>query len=129
MLERSEFWATIPVTDFERAKAFYRDILGLAPMVETEQMATYRSGSSVFMLYPSSSSGAPHTLGSWIVPDLEATVAALRDRGVEFEEYDFPGLRTENGIARLGEVELAAWFKDSEGNVLAVSQLLIDPFA
>jgi hypothetical protein len=45
---------------------------------------------------------------------------------VVFEEYDFPGLRTVDGIARLGDVERAAWFKDSEGNILAISQFLVD---
>jgi hypothetical protein len=82
----------------------------------------------VFQLYPTGSAGtAQHTLGGWVVDDLEATVADLRERGVEFEEYDLPSLKTVDGIAQLGDVERAAWFRDSEGNILAVSQFLTDP--
>jgi catechol 2,3-dioxygenase-like lactoylglutathione lyase family enzyme len=130
MLEDFEFWATLPAADFERAKRFYRDTLGLTPVKETEQWATYRAGSGYFQLYPTSSAGtAQHTLGGWVVPDLRAAVDELRARGVVFEEYDFPGLKTENAIANLSDVELAAWFKDSEGNILALSQFLSDPTA
>jgi len=128
MLGPQSFWATIPVADMERAKAFYRDRLGLDPVKETDQWVTYRSGDSVFQLYPSASAGsAGHTLGGWVVDDLDGAVTVLRSRGVEFEEYDFPGLRTVDGIATLGEVERAAWFRDSEGNILAVSEFLTDP--
>jgi catechol 2,3-dioxygenase-like lactoylglutathione lyase family enzyme len=128
MLEGSDFWATIPASDFERAKRFYRETLGLTPVKETDQWATYRAGSTFFQVYPTSSAGtARHTLGGWRVQDLRSAVRELRERGVRFEEYDFPGLKTEDGIARLGDVELAAWFKDSEGNILAVSQFLVEP--
>src|SRR6266508_2725413 len=128
MLESSDFWATIPAADLERAKAFFRDALGFTPLKETDQWVTYRSGTSVFQVYPTASAGtARHTLGGWVVEDLRATVDALRARGVAFEEYDVPGLKTEDGIAQLGEVERAAWFKDSEGNILAISELLTDP--
>ena len=65
---------------------------------------------------------AQHQLAAWVVEDLEAEVAELRSRGVEFEEYDQPGLRTVDGIART-PVGKAAWFKDSEGNVLTITQL------
>ena len=127
-LGQFEFWATIPATDFERAKAFYRDKLELTPVKETDQWATYRSGASTFQIYPASSAGtAQHTLGGWVVDDLAAAVQNLRDRGVGFEEYDAPGLTTVDGIAQLGDVERAAWFKDSEGNILAISEFLTDP--
>jgi catechol 2,3-dioxygenase-like lactoylglutathione lyase family enzyme len=123
-----EFWATLPASDVERAKRWYADKLGLTPVKETDQWLTYRTGSSVFQLYPTGSAGtAQHTLGGWVVDDLEATVAELRERGVEFEEYDLPSLKTVDGIAQLGDVERAAWFRDSEGNILAVSQFLTGP--
>ena len=124
----ASFWATLPASDLERAKRWYWDMLGLTPVVETDQWLTYRCGDSVIQLYPTASAGtAAHTLGGWVVEDLEATVAELRGRGVAFEEYDFPGLKTVDGIAQLGDVERAAWFKDSEGNILAISQFLVDP--
>jgi catechol 2,3-dioxygenase-like lactoylglutathione lyase family enzyme len=123
-----DLWATLPVSDMERAKRFYREKLGLTPLKETEAWVTYRCGSSLFELYPTSSAGtAQHTVGTWVVEDLDAAVAGLKGRGVVFEDYDFPGLKTENGIANLSDVERAAWFKDSEGNILAVSQFLTDP--
>ena len=65
---------------------------------------------------------AQHQLAAWVVEDLATEVAELRARGVEFEEYDEPGLRTVDGIA-VTPVGKAAWFKDSEGNVLTITQL------
>jgi catechol 2,3-dioxygenase-like lactoylglutathione lyase family enzyme len=124
MLERSEFVVTLPAQDIERAKAWYREKLGLEPVEEHEGAVIYRAGPGTFQIYPTQLAGtAQHTLGCWYVNDLEATVGELRDRGVQFEEYDFPGLRTENGIAELG-FERSAWFKDSEGNIVAIAQLV-----
>jgi catechol 2,3-dioxygenase-like lactoylglutathione lyase family enzyme len=128
-LRRFDFWTTLPVSDMNRAKRFYEEKLGLAPLKETEAWVTYRCGSTYFELYPTPNAGtAQHTVGSWVVSDVEAVVEELRSRGVEFEEYDFPELKTVNGIANLSDVERAAWFKDSEGNTLAVSQFLTEPF-
>jgi len=59
------------------------------------------------------------TVAAFVVGDLDAVVASLRERSVVFEEYDLPGLKTENGIAAVGSVR-AAWFKDPDGNILAV---------
>jgi catechol 2,3-dioxygenase-like lactoylglutathione lyase family enzyme len=126
-LGHAPFWATLPAADLERAKAFYRDRLGLIPVKETPAWATYRAGNTYFQIYPTSAAGrVGHTLGSWVVDDLDAVVAAYRARGVVFEEYDVPGLRTIDGIATLADVERAAWFKDSEGNILAISEFLVD---
>jgi hypothetical protein len=82
----------------------------------------YRSGDSYFSLYPTEFAGtAQHTLGAFMVADVEAAVAELRGTGVSFEEYDLPGLKTVNGIAELGGIKWA-WFKDPEGNILSVVQ-------
>jgi catechol 2,3-dioxygenase-like lactoylglutathione lyase family enzyme len=123
MLERCDFVATLPAADIERAKAWYRDKLGLEPLEEHEGAVMYRAGPSTFQLYPTQLAGtAQNTLGAWYADDIEAVVTELQSRGVEFEEYDFPGLKTEDGIADLG-FERSAWFKDSEGNTLAIAQL------
>jgi catechol 2,3-dioxygenase-like lactoylglutathione lyase family enzyme len=123
MLERFDFVATLPAADLERAKAWYRDKLGLEPAEKHEGALVYRAGPSAFQLYPTQHAGtARNTLGVWYADDIDAVVADLRSRGVEFEEYDFPGLKTEDGIADLG-FERSAWFKDSEGNTLAIAQL------
>ena len=120
MLNRMDFWPTLPAADMERAKRFYAEKLDLSPLVEAEAWVSYRSGSTIFQLYPTSSAGtAGRTLGGWVTDDLEATVAELRERGVVFEKYDMPGLRTVHGIADLGGVERAAWFR--------VSEFLADP--
>jgi catechol 2,3-dioxygenase-like lactoylglutathione lyase family enzyme len=122
ILEEVEFQATIPATDLARARGFYEETLGLKPERVTEAGIIYRFGrGTTCFLYPSQTSGAAHTVGGWNVDDLEAVVKDLRGLGIEFEEYDLPGLKTVDGIADLGS-ELAAWFKDSEGNILAVGQ-------
>ena len=91
MLRNHDLWLTLPASDLERAKAFYRDVLGFEPVRETEAWLTFRSGASIFQLYPTSSAGtAQHTLAGWVVDDLEGAVSELRRRGVVFEEYDFP---------------------------------------
>ncbi len=114
----------LAVDDIERAVAFYGDKLGLE-VVRAEQdpsTAMVRVGETGWlMLYTTSFRRGETTQASFIVPDVESTVAELRERGVEFEEYDLPGLKTEHGIATL-EGFKTAWFKDSEGNTLAVSQ-------
>jgi predicted enzyme related to lactoylglutathione lyase len=116
--------AALPVEDLGRARAFYEEKLGLTPTREVEGALFYKgSGNSGFLLFPTS--GRPsgqHTQMAWFVKDIAATVAELKRRGVRFEEYDFPGLKTIDGIADLG-YELSAWFRDSEGNLLALGQL------
>jgi predicted enzyme related to lactoylglutathione lyase len=116
--------AALPVEDLARARAFYQDVLGMTPSREVEGALFYEGqGDSGFLLFPTG--GRPsgqHTQMAWFVNDIAATVAELRRRGVRFEEYDFPGLKTIDGIADLG-YEKSAWFRDSEGNLLAVGQL------
>ena len=116
--------AALPVEDLPRAKAFYEDKLGLTPSREVEGALFYEgNGDSGFLLFPTG--GRPsgqHTQMAWFVKDIVASVAKLKGRGVVFEEYNFPGLKTNHGIADLG-YEKAAWFHDSEGNLLALGQL------
>jgi catechol 2,3-dioxygenase-like lactoylglutathione lyase family enzyme len=130
MLHDGEVATRLPARDLERAKAFYRDKLGLEPIEERPGGARYRCGNSYFALFQSA--GAPsgtHTQMGWEVKDIEATVAELRRRGVVFEEYDLPGFKTVNGIADIagnypskGSGEKGAWFYDSEGNLLGIGQ-------
>ena len=131
MLAQSHVATRLPVQDLARARAFYSDKLGLEPAGERPGGLRYRCGSGAFALFDSAGAAAgTHTQMSWEVADLEATVAALRARGVVFEEYDLPGLKTLDGIAQVagnypsrgGIGEQAAWFKDSEGNLLGIGQ-------
>ena len=116
--------AALPVEALARAKVFYEEKLGLTPSREVEGALFYEgSGNSGFLLFPTG--GRPsgqHTQMAWFVKDIAVTVAELKRRGVRFEDYDFPGLKTIDGIADLG-YEKSAWFRDSEGNLLALGQL------
>ncbi|MEA2633500.1 MAG: hypothetical protein QOH92_267 [Chloroflexota bacterium] len=115
---------TLPVEDLARAKAFYAEKLGLRPTREFEGALFYEAeGSSGFLLFPSGARPSGHTQMAWFVKDIVASVAKLKSRGIHFEEYDFPELKTNHGIADLG-YEKAAWFRDSEGNLLALGQLV-----
>jgi catechol 2,3-dioxygenase-like lactoylglutathione lyase family enzyme len=117
------FNGSIPAKDLDGTRRFYEDVLGVEVIRESPTGITYRSGDSVFLLYPTQFAGtAQHTLGGFLVKDIEAAVGDLRAKGVTFEEYDMPGLKTVDGIAGLGE-ERVAWFKDPEGNILSLAQV------
>jgi catechol 2,3-dioxygenase-like lactoylglutathione lyase family enzyme len=125
MLKDAPIVPYIPVADVARARRFYEDTLGLVPKEAYAGGVIYEcgNGSWVFM-YPSPGAGTSKaSTAFWAVADVEAEVAALRARGVVFEDYELPGLKTENGIATGGGAK-TAWFKDTEGNILAVSQRL-----
>ena len=121
MLTDHRAYATIPAADLNRAKAWYRDKLGLTPASEGDMGCVYKvGGGTSFLLYPTANAGqAPNTLMSFATDDVAAEVKDLRASGVVFEDYDFPGLKTEDGVATMGAFH-AAWFKDSEGNILAL---------
>ncbi|MFI6154978.1 VOC family protein [Kitasatospora sp. NPDC051170] len=123
MLGDAPVLAMIPATNLARAKTFYTDTLGLKLVDETDEDVTFESGGIQFGMYETPSGGqAAHTLASFKVADLDAEMAALRGRGITFEDYDFPGLKTENGVATGSNGLRAAWFKDSEGNILCVAE-------
>ena len=130
MLRKGRVATRLPAQDLERAKAFYAEKLGLAPLEEREGGVWYVCASGEFALFESAGrASGDHTQIGWEVDDIEATVRELRARGVVFEEYDFPGLTTVNGIADIegnypskGSGERGAWFRDSEGNMLGIGQ-------
>lgn len=114
----------IPVKDLEKTRRFYEDVLGFTPDIEDPGGISYRSGNGRFNIYPTEFAGtAQHTLIGWHTDDIEASVDELAAKGVTFEQYDYPGLKTDaKGIAQMGE-ERAAWFKDPEGNILSIWQV------
>ena len=122
MLAEHRAYATIPAADMNRAKAWYREKLGLKPSMEDKMGCMYQvGGGTSFLLYPSTTAGmAPNTLLSFTTDDIESEVRDMRGHGVSFEDYDMPGIKTVGGIATMGSFH-SAWFKDSEGNILAVS--------
>lgn len=123
MLSNAPVSAALPASDIQRAKKFYQETLGLEVMTDNEGGTTFKGGNSTyFLIYPSSFAGTNKaTAAGWDVEDIEAEMNELRQKGVIFEEYDLPGIKTVNGIADFGG-EKAAWFKDSEDNILALSQ-------
>ncbi len=122
MFKPNSATAAIPAQDFDRAKSFYADKLGLKPVDENEQEAHYQVGESRFLLFPSTGKASgDHTQLGFEVDELDPAVSSLRENGVVFEEYDFPGFRSVDGIVEVGGIR-GAWFKDSEGNLLAVSE-------
>jgi catechol 2,3-dioxygenase-like lactoylglutathione lyase family enzyme len=133
ILEQATVSTRLPAQDIARARAFYAEKLGLEPVDEQPGALLYRCGGCEFVLHTSAgvASGA-HTQMTWQVDDIEAVVNELRGRGVVFEEYDLPGLRTVGGIADAdggwpskGDKGLrGAWFRDSEGNLLSLGQHL-----
>jgi catechol 2,3-dioxygenase-like lactoylglutathione lyase family enzyme len=111
----------LPAKDVERAKAWYRDKLGLSPTQADQYGASYRlAGGAPMFLYKSDYAGtAKHTLISFKSADLKADIEALRAKGVAFIDYDLPGLKTVDGLAEFGPVK-NAWMRDSEGNILGI---------
>jgi catechol 2,3-dioxygenase-like lactoylglutathione lyase family enzyme len=133
LLKQSHVATRLPVQDLERARLFYSEKLGLEPVEERPGGLLYRGEAGSFALFLSSgASSGDFTQMAFEVTDLRATVEALRTRGVKFEEYDLPGLKTIEGLAEVegnypskgGIGEVAAWFKDSEGNLLGIGQPL-----
>ena len=112
---------TIPVTDLTRALAFYRDVLGFEHLRTSDAGSLLRAGDGRVLLYQSSATAPSHTLAGFEVEQLEPVIESLTARGVAFDDYDVPGLRTVDHIAWIGP-ERAAWFRDSEGNVLSISE-------
>jgi catechol 2,3-dioxygenase-like lactoylglutathione lyase family enzyme len=123
MLSDSRTYTTIPVSDLERAKRFYALILGMRAEMVTEGGVMYASGGTQFFVYPSSHKAAGHTQMSWHVDDIKAAVAELKAKGIEFEEYDLPGIKTVGGIAQSGPAVWTAWFRDPDGNLLGLTQI------
>ena len=124
MLKDAPIVPYIPATDIARAREFYEQKVGLVPREEVAGGVVYEcAGGSWIFLYQSSGAGTSKASQAfWQVQDIEKEVAELRSRGVVFEEYDRPGaLKTVNGISEGGGTK-AAWFKDSEGNIMALIQ-------
>ena len=125
MLQRFPMYAYIPAKDVARAREFYEQKLGLELKHETAGGVIYEfaKGTACF-LYPTPNAGTSQASQAfWQVEDIDREVGELKCRGVKFEEYDMPGMKSENSIYTGGGAR-AAWFKDSEGNILAVIQNL-----
>jgi predicted enzyme related to lactoylglutathione lyase len=120
MLSTAPIRAYIPASDVARARKFYEHTIGLRPKEDYAGGVIYESGGAEVFLYPTNNAGTSKASQAyWQVEDVEAEVAELKARGVAFEEYD--GMAMRNSIATGGGAK-TAWFKDTEGNILAISE-------
>lgn len=134
MLARGRVATRLPAQDLWRARRFYAEKLGLEPVDERPGGLLYRCSGTDFALFASTGASAgTFTQMGWEVDDIEAVVTKLKRRGVVFEDVDVPGLRTKDSIADVegnypskgARGERAAWFRDSEGNLLGVGEPVV----
>jgi catechol 2,3-dioxygenase-like lactoylglutathione lyase family enzyme len=128
MLASAPLMAMVPVVDMDRARSFYEGKLGLTPTGSNPQgNLLYACGGATIALYSRASpTKADHTILSWEVDDIGGVVRELSERGVVFQEYDLPDFKTVDKVCVLG-AEKAAWFKDTEGNILCIHEDLKAP--
>ena len=121
MLQDSPLYAYLPAQDIARARRFYEDKLGFRPKQEIAGGIVYAfaNGTAAFLYVTPHAGTSKASQAFWQVDDVEREVAALKARGVIFENYDMPGEKSPSGVITAGGAK-AAWFKDSEGNILAI---------
>ena len=123
MLENATAMAVIPVHDLGKARVFYEKMLGLMPSkgARSEGEAIYILGATQLMVYETGAELGGATKATFVVKDLAREMTNLKNHGVVFEELDLPNIKTVNGVVE-DEHGKAAWFKDLEGNWIALSQ-------
>lgn len=124
MLSQAPVAAVLPAMDIARAKKFWTEQVGLSLKMDDQGMFVLEAGAgTVLVIYDRQDpKRGGNTQVSFMVKDIEAEVEQLRSRGVKFEDYDMPGLKTVNGIASHGD-QKSAWFIDTEGNIIAVNSM------
>lgn len=111
----------LPASDIKRARAFYEDKLGFHALQETSEGVVYEVGDGYVYLYETSAPRGGNTALSLDVEDFDSELLELRDKGVEFDAYDLPNLKTHDGVAEMDGMK-TAWFRDPEGNILALGE-------
>jgi predicted enzyme related to lactoylglutathione lyase len=124
MISTAPITAILPVSDMDRATHFYADRLGLADQgtsPDGNHIFAAAGGSTLALMAAEDGAQTAHTVLSFEVPDITAEIESLRGQGVTFEDYDLPGLKTVDAVCVIGS-DKAAWFKDTEGNVLCLHE-------
>jgi predicted enzyme related to lactoylglutathione lyase len=126
MLKIKRVGAAIPAQDINRARQFYEQKLGLKPSeAEQDGSVMYMIGETGFLLFPSmGKASGDHTQLALDVEDVEEAVRDLKSRGVKFEEYDHPNFKSHDGMVDMPDGSKGAWFKDTEGNLIAVGSMV-----
>ena len=122
-MNTSQVTCLLPVKDLKRARRFYEEQLRMQPVgLKADGKFIYRCGGAEIALFPKAEgTKAEHTALSFKVDDISAAIRDLQSRGVTFADYDYPGLKTIEHICVLGS-EKAAWFQDTEGNILCLHE-------
>ena len=122
MLQDAKVVANIPAADLARARGFYADTLGLEPVQENPYFLVYRTqGGTDFQVYETEYAGkAEHTIAQFHVDDVRPVVDELKAKGLSFEHYDLPDTTWDGDVAGIPGMGHAAWFKDSEDNILCI---------
>ncbi|GAB7015994.1 VOC family protein [Methanogenium cariaci] len=124
MLLNMKVVPTLPVVELERAREFYEKKLGLKVVQSGPSEVFFECGEgTVLYIYKRAPTKADHTVAGFVVLDIEAETQDLREKGIMFDEFDLPELKTVNGIATGVGGDKSAWFKDTEGNILALHQM------
>jgi len=121
MLGDHDGMATIAVKNLKSARKFYEGVLGFTAVhTEGDEAIAYKSGKSQLLVYHSQFAGTNKaTAATWLVPDVESVVKELKAKGIAFEHYDFPGMTRKGDVHVAGNLK-NAWFKDPDGNILAI---------
>ena len=126
MLRDSRLYAYFPARDLNRARRFYEEMLGFVPTSVNDDGVTYEfgNGTAAFLYFTENAGTSKASQAFWSVEDVDREIVELKKRGVVFESYDdMPGERSPEGAVTAGGAK-AAWFKDSEGNILAIVESL-----
>ncbi len=125
MLMNAPLWAVVPATNLERARKFYTETIGLNVIndqVPGTLLFGCADGTGLVVYEKPGMTPSENTVAGWNVKDLASEMNELRAKGVTFEEYNMPGMKTENGVATFGTAK-SAWFKDPDGNIFAINQM------
>ncbi|HEY8319671.1 MAG TPA: VOC family protein [Amnibacterium sp.] len=119
----TEAHTILPAADLARARGYYHDTLGMDPSEQHDDGSlVYTNGATAFEIYETPNAGsAKNTQMVWMTDDLDAEMARLRGVGVVFEEFEIPGMKTDHGVVESDDMR-SAWFRDSEGNILCITQ-------
>jgi predicted enzyme related to lactoylglutathione lyase len=125
MLKFKDVAAALPAQDVARARQFYEQKLGFKPIeVQPDGSARYQVGSASFLVFKSmGKASGDHTQMGLEVEDVDSVVSELKGAGLKVEEYDYPDFKSKNGVVEMPDGSKAAWFKDTEGNLVSLLQL------
>ncbi len=121
MFNNAKFLATVPVSDLQKAKEFYEGKLGLSREAENPRGLTYRTGGGNLFIYesPATAGSSKASVATWELETIDDLVKEMKAKGIVFLTYDIPGATWQDGVATMGDVQVA-WFEDPDGNLYSI---------